>query len=108
MARLKKDHSGWKSQGLYLKYKEPTAKKLKKKKNTVKWCRGKIGKKHMLERRFKIHWALSSHEYISNYTETICTSCGKKLYGKYKEVPLQLYIKYKTVNYQIQVKVMSD
>ena len=89
MARLKRDHSGWHSYGLYKKYQspavdEPAPKPRVKKKDTNKWCRGKVGVKHdyhrfeKLPRSFERDWA-----WI--YVDLKCINCGKKGYVKPKK-----------------------
>ena len=53
MGRLKKDHSGWKTSGKWKKYQYPkideTPRRVKKSKDTRKWCKGKFGVKHDYE-----------------------------------------------------------
>lgn len=109
MARLKKDHSGWRSSGLHLKYKSPSinerAVKAKSKKDTVRWCGGKVGREHDLYRKFR-EWRTWDSVIISNYWETICSECGKKFYRKDTTPPLQIPIKQvREVSLPIQVKV---
>lgn len=44
------------------------------KKNTRKWCKGKVGRKHTLALFNKYTWS-TSHK---------CVNCGKEIYGKKK------------------------
>lgn len=90
MARLKKDHSGWRSHGLYLKYKEPVENKPKSKKDTNRWCRGKVGKEHNLV-RFKPEHYRWFNEPLYDYVRVMCLNCGKEMY-KRKNLNLPLVV----------------
>lgn len=108
MGRLKKDHSGWKPSGLWLKYKpvavpEPLG-RLRAKKSTRRWCKGKQGVEHVLERRFRYYGWQSRR---SKYIYTTCTTCGKEFNWKNNSsVPLKIEIdNYHGVASFVQVKV---
>ena len=108
MGRLKHDHSGWRSHGLWKKYQQPTVieqpTKHKSKKNTRRWCKGKVGVEHALVRRFK-HYGWSSRR--SKVIYTVCTVCRKEFYKTKNEgVPLQIEIDETDERaFPIQVKV---
>lgn len=116
MGRLKKDHSGWHTSGLWLKYKEPTVEEQqprhKSKKNTREWCRGKKGQPHELIRVFyRTHgngkyfdWGYWNGR-LFKYTETVCTNCGKRFWNKNKGIPLVIPVKDESEEYPVQVKV---
>lgn len=108
MARLKKDHSGWRSSGLHMKYQSPKINerpvKAKSKKDTTKWCRGKKGVEHDLYRT-PVVYSYWDYEKVSRIIETKCFVCKKKFYGKHKEVPFYPYIKNECTTYPVQVKV---
>jgi len=88
MARLKKDHSGWRSHGLYLKYKEPTENKPKSKKDTNRWCRGRVGREHNLVRYKPVRYHWFSEPFYS-YVRVKCLVCHKEMYKrKYINLPL--------------------
>lgn len=92
MGRLKRDHNGYHTSGLWLKYQNPTTDedlpRAKSKKDTKRWCKGKVGVKHSPVRRFK-HYSWSSRR--SRVVYTICTVCGKNTgSNKAKGVPLIL------------------
>lgn len=76
MGRLKKDHSGYKTSGLWAKYKYPQVnegiRQPKPSKDTRRWCKGKVGLKHSYElvERHKGHWY--------SFSLYRCASCGKK------------------------------
>lgn len=76
MARLKRDHSGWRSSGLYLKYQQPKVDEIvhskKTKKNTKKWCKGNVGVRHVYQR-------VERTEFMTFVWSTNrCDNCGKK------------------------------
>lgn len=109
MARLKKEHSGWRSSGLWTKYKYPSLEsrhtRLNKKKDTNAWCRGKKGREHDLVRRQdkcycndSWHWTL---------VRAICKNCNKEIYSKRQDysIPMHLYIEHEWEVLPIQVKV---
>lgn len=108
MARLKKDHSNWSSSGLYLKYQHPkiehTVRIKNKKKNTKKWCRGKVGVEHQLVRYF--HY-INGLRRRSNWIRTRCDKCRKEFFhANDSSLPLKLEIdEYDDRKYQIQVKI---
>ena len=54
------------------KVEEEVEKPVAGKKNTRKWCKGKVGREHKLE------WEKSSWGFSSTYVH-ICTVCGKHL-----------------------------
>lgn len=98
MGRLKKDHSGWKSHGKWLKYQHPKIEEVpkqgKKSKNTRKWCKGKVGVKH----DYELSIPRNDHMAIRGFRKLpICNNCGKQDYrgvlyknketGEYEERP---------------------
>lgn len=112
MGRIKKDHSGYHTHGLWKKYQQPSVEdkptKHKSKKNTKRWCRGKVGSEHALVRRFK-HYGWSSRR--SNVIYTVCTNCGKKFCKtKNSGIPLEIEIdeSNESVVYPVQVKVNGE
>ena len=73
--RLKEDNRSWNAHNVIRKNirhtKDPDdTMKHRSKKNTAKWCKGKVGKKHLT------HWV---HIYSSTFDwyELICTVCNK-------------------------------
>lgn len=108
MARLKRDHSGWSSSGLYLKYQQPTTNeepiKKSSKKNTTKWCRGKSGVEHQLQRYF---WRYGWESKRTNWIRTRCVDCRKEFHRKDSNIPLRIDIDEDNcyVSYPVQVKV---
>lgn len=78
MGRLKKDHDGWKSAGLWLKYQYPKIEEeprtTHKKKNTRKWCKGRKGVEHdyeLVEKHKFLDWSWKIYK---------CINCGKQKY----------------------------
>lgn len=77
MGRLKKDHTGWRTSGLWTKYQKPnvgddTFNTIKSKyKNTRKWCKGKVGVEHNYQ-------LVERHEGWLSFCQSKCVSCGKK------------------------------
>lgn len=74
MGRLKKEHGGYRTSGLWEKYKPlgETVRKPRAKKDTKKWCRGKVGVKHQF-------YTVEEHtgcRYI--WIQGRCVNCGKK------------------------------
>lgn len=107
MARVKRDHSGWHSHGLFIKYQSPSVgekpPKHKSKKDTRKWCRGKTGKEHILRRYF---WHFGWTSKRSNWIRCKCIECGKEFYNKDKGIPLIIEIdEVDHASYPVQVKV---
>lgn len=107
MARLKHDHSGWRSHGLYKKYQSPAvdeaAHSRKTKKNTRKWCRGKVGTEHVLRRYF---WHTGWESKRTNWIRSKCVVCGKEFRNKDKSIPLTIELDERDgKSYPIQVKV---
>jgi len=74
MGRLKKDHSNYKTSGLWKKYQYPkieeTPRRGKKSKNTRKWCKGKVGVKHDYE-------LVQKHDWMKI---PVCKKCKKQDY----------------------------
>lgn len=117
MARLKRDHSGWHSHGLYKKYQDPKIKeapvKQKSKKDTKKWCKGKVGVEHDLIRTFYRsynHGRQYDFDYyngkLMKYIECSCVTCGKTFYRpNNKSIRLVIPVRSDGVRMPIQVKV---
>ena len=113
MARLKRDNSSWRAHGLYKKYQEPSIKEpstaKRSKKDTNKWCRGKVGKPHIWHRyqAKRYNWELD--KYVSPYIEIKCIECRKEKYiktAKSADYTLHLWIDKPDNSYiPIQVKV---
>ena len=113
MARLKRDNSSWRAHGLYKKYQEPrvvdNTTKRPAKKDTNRWCRGKVGKEHDWHRfqQKRYNWELD--EYVSPYIEIKCMECRKEKYiktAKSAVYPLHLWIDRDSQGYEVvQVKV---
>lgn len=76
MGRIKKEHDGYKSSGLWLRFQYPNIDDdetvtTKKKKNTRKWCKGKVGQHHDKKLVERSKWWFWTHE---KYT---CQNCKK-------------------------------
>lgn len=97
MARLKKDHSGWRSHGLHKKYQQPAINepviKHNKKKNTQRWCGGKVGREHDIYRHYHFSRGWDWDKYFRNWIEASCRTCGKKFWRKNDtSLPLEIPI----------------
>jgi hypothetical protein len=96
MGRLKKDHSNWKTQGLFKKYQQPAVverkTRIKTHKDTQHWCRGKIGVAHDLyQKQLRYKWL----NEITNHYYTYCRVCHKQLFKKrLGSVPLIIDVQY--------------
>lgn len=82
MGRIKKDHSNWKTMGLWKRFQYPKveeeSKKPKSKKNTKKWCKGKVGVKH----DYKLEIPQNDPESIRGFRKVpICTNCRRQDYN---------------------------
>lgn len=75
--RLKEDSSSWKGMGLKAKL-EPVPEEPVRhsKKNTRKWCKGKVGTMHdfYLFKSDYFHWG-----YEVRFLDFRCSGCGKQL-----------------------------
>lgn len=75
MGRLKKDHSNWRTMGLWKKYQHPnvyeTPKRVKRSKNTKRWCKGKVGREHDYKLKQTEDWQMMP----------ICSKCKKQDYS---------------------------
>lgn len=75
--RLKEDSSNWKASNIERKINElPEEPRLaRSKKNTRKWCKGKVGTKH--------NYILISEDHFMKwiYKKSVCTNCGKEKYS---------------------------
>jgi hypothetical protein len=95
MGRLKKDHTGWRTSGLWLKYKHPTASE------TQEW--------HKFQ---KMEWSWRMDDYVDPYIEIHCVECGKEKYTKTAKAanyPLHIWIDEKYCGYDpIQVRVNGE
>ena len=116
MGRIKKDHSGWRTHGIWLKYQSPAIKeptvKPKSKKDTNKWCRGKVGVEHNWHRYEKRKWNWELDDYVSPYIEISCVECGKEKYAKTAKAanyPLHIWIDQKHCGYDpVQLRVNGE
>ena len=112
MARIKRDHSGYRTAGIFKKYQQPSVTErnlTKSKKDTVKWCGGKTGKEHQLIRYFERPWSSFDTPGTYKYVKCKCQVCKKQFFRK-KDSSIPLIIdldnKYEhSLTYQIQVKV---
>lgn len=108
MAKISHGADTWRSEGLAKKYKEQASfetlkNKHKSKKNTRKWCKGKVGVQHDLIRYFKYYGWTSKR---SKYIQCRCKVCGKEFYNKSSSIPLIIELDNKDgKSYPIQVKV---
>jgi hypothetical protein len=109
MGRLKKDHSGWRTHGLWKKYQLPSvvepSKHVKRKKNTNRWCKGKEGVQHVLERYF---YHIRGWDYVkrTNWIRTRCANCYKQFHKSDSSIPLTIELDEVDSNtYPVQVKV---
>lgn len=74
--RLRKDASSYRATGLARKLKPmPDAPHYRSKKNTRKWCQGRVGQQHVWELRVPIN----SNRW-SKTKQNVCTKCGKQSY----------------------------
>ena len=112
MGRLKRDHSGWGTTGKWLKYQEPTypEKKYsgKSKKDTNKWCRGKVGVPHEWHSYQDKIICWLEERYFPSYTKIVCINCKKKKVSRTKNAikyPFHVWIESEYSRTQIQVKV---
>lgn len=113
MARLKRNNSSWHAHGLYLKYKQPTANeqpaKNKSKKNTNRWCRGKVGKEHEWHSFQRKRWDDERWDFVWSYTEIKCVVCRKEKYIKTAKAtiyPFHIWVDKPNTGYQsVQVRV---
>ena len=114
MAKLSHGADTWRSEGLLGRYKsqlkseeEP---KYKSKKDTVKWCRGKVGVAHEWHRKQRARWDWDTEEeYVSSYVEIWCANCKKQAYKRFGNAvykfPLHIAVTGKSLAYAVQVKV---
>lgn len=76
--RLKEDTTSWKAQGLKIKLKLiPAAPKHHAKKNTRKWCKGKVGVEH----DYELQIPPNESKTIAGFRMVpICKNCGRQDY----------------------------
>lgn len=116
MGRLKKDHSGWHTSGLWLKYQAPKVNerpvKGKSKKDTNKWCRGKVGVEHKWHRYQAKSYNWDADDYVSPYIYIRCSECRKDKYAKTAKTanyPLHLWIDDNNTGYElVQVRINGE
>lgn len=116
MGRLKKDHTGWRTSGLWLKYKQPTINEVqtkpKSKKDTNKWCRGKVGVEHNWHRFQNMKWSDELWDYKDPYVSIHCVECGKEKYAKTAKAaayPLHIWIDEKDCGIDpVQIRVNGE
>lgn len=112
MGRLKKDHSGWKTTGIWKKYQQPSIIERvpnKSKKDRVRWCGGKTNKEHQLIRYFERRWISFDTRSKYKWIKCKCSICGKRLH-KEKDTSIPLHIELDNLfdiseKYQIPVKI---
>lgn len=109
MAKISHGAHSWRSEGLAKKYKEQEKiafdipSRHKAKKNTRKWCRGKVGVSHTLERYF---WRYGWESKRTNWIRTRCVECGKEFYNKDSSIPLRIELDESDgIRYPVQVKL---
>lgn len=113
MGRLKKEHGGWRTHGLWLKYQSPKVNeqpiKAKSKKDTNKWCRGKKGVEHNWHRYQGRQYDWRVDDYVSPYVEIKCLECRKEKYAKTAKAAkytLHAWVEDKSSGYEpVQVRV---
>lgn len=109
MARLKRGANTWRSEGLAKKYKEQASfdmlnnKIRRRKKDTRKWCRGKVGVEHKLYRYFyRSGWS----GIRTNLIRSRCENCGKEFHSNNSNIPLRIELDEQDgKSYPIQVKM---
>lgn len=107
MGRLKRDHSGWRTSGLWLKYQSPQVNERQpkfNKRDTNKWCRGKIGREHVWHRYQQKRYSWELDDYIDLWVHIKCVECGKQKYtktAKSARYPMHLYIKEKSDGFEL-------
>lgn len=113
MGRLKKDHSGYSSHGKWLKYQFDSTgtpvTRVKSKKDTVHWCKGKVGAEHVWHKWQERQWDDELFKYAKTYVDILCKNCGKKKSiktAKGAHYPLHAWIDDKSTGYEpVQVRV---
>jgi hypothetical protein len=110
MGRLKKDHSGYHTSGLYLKYQQPSVYERpahrSNKKNTSKWCRGKVGVPHEYHRYQSKRYRWRDDDYVWDWIKAKCVECGKVSYKRRSyDAPLHAFVYSESERTQIQVRV---
>lgn len=111
MGQLKRDHSGYRTSGLWKKYQQVIGvipePKHKSKKDTLKWCRGKRGVEHEWHRFQSKRYDWEIDDYVDPYIRTKCVECGKSAYkriAKTSSMPLHAFI-YDDHNERVQIQV---
>lgn len=118
MAKISHGANTWSSEGLAKKYKaqenfDSGKIKHKSKKDTNKWCKGKVGREHELIRTFYRTWNNGKGydwEYHDNklykLLVTRCLTCGKEFWhNKGKTAPLIIPVRSEGFRMPVQVKV---
>lgn len=118
MGRIKKNHSGWRTHGIWMKYQTPKVNeqpvKPKSKKDTNKWCRGKVGTEHIWHRfeEPKWDWVEDTYTSTSKSVAIKCIECGKEKYAKTAKAanyPLHIFVDQKYCGYDpVQVRVNGE
>lgn len=111
--RLKEQHDGYSSMGLWLKYQRPAASeriiKPRAKKDKNRWCGGRKGVEHQWHRYQKMHWNDEKWDYEDYYEIIECFSCYERLTKSHKkpegELPLHLWIKQYDGSYAVQLSI---
>jgi len=108
MAKISHGGNTWRSEGLVKKYKaqvsfDTPTNKHKSKKDTRKWCRGKIGIQHEIRRYFyRVGW----ENKRTNWIRSKCINCDKEFRSKNSSIPLIIELDYEDgKSYPIQVKM---
>lgn len=110
--RLKEQHDGYSSMGLWLKYQRPEVNeriiKPRSKKDKNRWCGGRVGLEHTWHRYQKMRWSDEEWQYLPPYREeTYCFVCNKR---KTKsavnlDLPLHLWVQQENGSYAVQISV---
>lgn len=116
MGRLKREHGGYRTSGLWLKYQSPkideTSVRSRSKKDTTKWCRGKVGREHEWHKFQEPKWSDELWGYENLRVSIRCINCGKGKYTKTAKAanyPLHIWVdeKYCGVD-PVQVRINGE
>lgn len=94
--RLKEDKSSWKSTGIIKRdnrhdHSDSFSKTKSKKKDTKRWCRGKVGVEHELLRTFQYMYWRNGPKRM-NYVKCNCVNCGKEFFSKSHDSKITLKV----------------
>lgn len=112
--RLKEQHDGYSSMGLWLKYQRPEVNeriiKPRAKKDKKTWCKGIKDQEHSWHRYQKMSYSNETWEYEPPAYEVIeCSRCWERLTKSHKqpegELPLHLWLRQEDGSYAVQLSV---